>query len=196
MKWSKFVKCFVKYTGLDMPLDFEREPIYMALKATLDCGSNAADPAITMEAFSDALAWFGPLKKDSGFAERILQHWMTVPGFVGFMTLKEAELELSSPKVKDNSFLIRFSSTKGCFVVSCKPKKKDTSATKFVHFKIQYDHRVGFQFDDKTFETIDACLKVLAKKSCKYPHPGRFTQLLEQSKANPDQASVYKQTAN
>lgn len=147
---------------------------------------------ITIESFASALAWHGPLVKGRNFIISIHKMWSSLPGFFGPITSREAEQILSSEKLKEYTYLIRFSSSPGDFVVSFKAKKSKENNNRFVHYKILHSPGKSYQFDSKNFESLEACLKVM-KKTAKHPMIGnKFSQITAQLNLNPQGASDYK----
>lgn len=173
--------------GISLTEESEKLDEFVALKLSLE----SKDDVVTIESFSASLSWYGPLTRGRNFIINVLHTWSSLPGFHGHITSKEAEQLLAPSKVKESTFLIRFSSTPGDYVVSFKAKKtKDKN--KFIHYKIFHQPGGPYKFDNKDFESIEACLKVM-KKNVKYPLPGnKFSQIKEHNKLNPDGASSYK----
>lgn len=162
---------------------------FIALKLSFE--SPVKEGYVTIESFSSALSWHGPLTKGKTFIINVLNIWSSLQGFYGHVSSQEAEQLLSPSKVKEGSYLIRFSSTPGDFAVSYKSKKSKDNK-KFIHYKILHQPGSPYKFDNKEFESLEACIKVM-KKTIKYPLPGnKFYQIKERNKLNPDGSSSYK----
>lgn len=191
VKWPRFIKGFMRFLGINLMENYDRMAEFIALKLSLE--QPGQDSVVTIESFSAALSWHGPLSKGKNFVINVHKMWASLPGFVGPCTSKEAEQLLAPEKIKESTYMIRFSSTPGDYVVSFKAKKsKETTTNRFVHYKIV--HRPGgpYQFDNKDFESIDACIKVM-KKHAKLPFPGnKFSQVVSQLSLNVTGASDYK----
>lgn len=210
VKWSRFIRGFMRFLGISLVENYDRMAEFIALRLSLEqpgssaaasssssasssSGAAAHEGSVTIESFSAALSWHGPLTKGKNFVINVHKMWSSLPGFVGPCSSKEAEQLLAPEKIKESTYMIRFSSTPGDYVVSFKAKKtKETTSNRFVHYKIIHKPGGPYQFDNKDFESLDACIKVM-KKHAKLPFPGnKFSQVVSQLSLNVTGASDYK----
>lgn len=191
VKWPRFIKGFMRFLGINLVDNYDRTPEFIALKLSLELPTQ--EGVISIESFSAALAWHGPLTKGKNFVVNVHKMWSSLPGFVGPVSSKESEQLLAPEKIKESTYMIRFSSTPGDYVVSFKAKKsKENTTNRFVHYKILHKAGGPYQFDSKDFESLDACIKVM-KKSAKNPFPGnKFSQVVSQLSLNVTGASAYQ----
>jgi serine/threonine protein kinase len=126
--WKKFVGDFSAYLQIHLPSDFENHPKFAALKFCL-LGANTNNQIVTIEAFGDLLAYYGPLTRGIAILDT-LHETISTPGFFGELSRDEATQVLQNEK--KGTFLMRLSKRE--YSGSIRPKTGDKP---YIHFQVQ-----------------------------------------------------------
>jgi len=165
--WGEFVVALFKTLHIaELPNPKSQSQKLEALRSILaeeNKGISGTDSVISMQHFGKILSYFGPLKldaagrkQDDSFLHRI-DKTIEEKWYHGSIDQDEATRRLFSEKA--GTFLVRLSSTSGCFTISHKTKDKQ-----ILHSRIRYDTSMGFHFNNKFYPEFNELLKAEGKK--------------------------------